>query len=202
MEKWPIGVFASVDGKKWGKKWEKMGTFYFFGGKNGDILLFCSRTAARAETRFEAELFGSAPGPAGTAERRATLHALPQRGQFCFGLRFVNQHGPVVWSCHWAGGQDRVADACHTLPQARPGPSVGSSRQLGPQRIALDIPQDCQIVVVFLDRKRLEPPLPDVAAASVMPVVTPDVGGHQPLHPATEIAIAVGTQDQVKMVRH
>jgi hypothetical protein len=58
------------------------------------------------------------------------------------------------------------------------------------------------MVLIGLDGKRFESPLPDVPAASVVPMVTADVRRHEPLHPATEISIFMRPQQQVEMVCH
>ena len=80
--------------------------------------------------------------------------------------------------------------------------SSARARQLGPDRVALDIAQHRQQVLVLLDREGLEPALPDVAAAVVVLVVTAHVGVLQPVHPAAEIAVAVRPHRQVEVVGH
>jgi hypothetical protein len=57
-------------------------------------------------------------------------------------------------------------------------------------------------VLVPLNGKCLEPTLPDVSAAAVVAMVSPDVAGEQPLHPAAEVAVLAGPQHEVKMVGH
>jgi hypothetical protein len=41
-------------------------------------------------------------------------------------------------------------------------------------------------MVVVLNREGLEPPSPDVSAAMVVAEVAADVGGQEPVYPATE----------------
>ena len=53
-----------------------------------------------------------------------------------------------------------------------------------------------------VNRKRFEPPLPDVPAGFVMLVVTPDMRVLQPVHPAAQLACSGGLNDQMEMVRH
>ena len=55
---------------------------------------------------------------------------------------------------------------------------------------------------VILDGERLEPPLPDMPRGSIVPMISADVRRHQPLHPSTQIAIAMRPQDQMEVVRH
>src|SRR5262249_9953478 len=69
-------------------------------------------------------------------------------------------------------------------------------------RIALDVSQHRQQVVVLLDRKGLETPLPHMAARGVVFVITANVSREQPLHPAAQIAVFVRPQDQMEVVGH
>jgi hypothetical protein len=55
-------------------------------------------------------------------------------------------------------------------------------------------------VVVVLNGKRLESPLPDMTAAVVVPMVAADVRRHQPLHPTAQITIFVRPEQKVEMV--
>jgi len=55
---------------------------------------------------------------------------------------------------------------------------------------------------VLLDRKRLEPPLPNMPAAAITHPITVNVRRQQPLHERAEIVIAYRPKDQVKMIRH
>src|SRR5690349_5682265 len=57
-------------------------------------------------------------------------------------------------------------------------------------------------MVVFLNREGFEAALPDVSAAAVVPMVAADVRRHQPLHPASEVAVLIGPEHQVKVVGH
>ena len=79
---------------------------------------------------------------------------------------------------------------------------LGSRHQLGPQRIALDIAEHRNEMVVILDGTGLEAPLPDVPCGAVMPMVALGVRREQPLHPTSQVAIMMGTQYQVEVVGH
>jgi hypothetical protein len=57
-------------------------------------------------------------------------------------------------------------------------------------------------MVVRLDRKGFEPALPDVSTRSIMPQVAANMSGQQPVHPAAEVAIGAGPEDQVKVFGH
>ena len=89
-------------------------------------------------------------------------------------------------------------------PGARPLPILRMSNELCSQRVPLDVAHRRQQVHVLLDRKRLEPALPHVAArlSATLTMISPDVRRQQPLHVAAEIAIVAGPEDQVKMVGH
>jgi len=57
-------------------------------------------------------------------------------------------------------------------------------------------------MVIILDRKSLESALPDVPRRVVMALIAADVRGQQPVHPATEVAVSRGPDDQVEMIGH
>ena len=57
-------------------------------------------------------------------------------------------------------------------------------------------------MVVILDGKGLEAPLPDVPCGAVMAMVALGVRREQPLHPTSQIAIMTGPQYQVEVVGH
>jgi len=86
--------------------------------------------------------------------------------------------------------------------QGRPRPPLGSTDQSGAQRISFYVPDHRQEVLVLLDRKGLEPALPNVAARVVPAVVAPNVRCKQPLHPPTQLTISVRPDHQVEVVRH
>ena len=48
--------------------------------------------------------------------------------------------------------------------------------------------------------ERLKSPLPNMTAPLVVPVIPADVTRHQPLHPATQVAVLERPKHQVKMV--
>ena len=57
-------------------------------------------------------------------------------------------------------------------------------------------------MLIFLCGKCLEPALPDVTAGPVTPQVAPHVRGHQPVHPAAQVAVFARPKCQVEMVGH
>jgi len=77
-------------------------------------------------------------------------------------------------------------------PGASSLPGFGATDQTGVERVALDIPQDHQQMVIILDRKSLESALPDVPCRVVMALIAADVRGQQPVHPALRSPSAEG----------
>jgi len=57
-------------------------------------------------------------------------------------------------------------------------------------------------MLVLLNRERLESALPDVAAAVMMLVITAHMSIQDPMHPAAQVAILLGQDNQVKVVGH
>jgi hypothetical protein len=57
-------------------------------------------------------------------------------------------------------------------------------------------------VLVTLDRESFESALPDMSAEVVMSQLTAHVRGHQPVHPAAQVAIVAGSEGEVEVVRH
>ena len=57
-------------------------------------------------------------------------------------------------------------------------------------------------MIVLLDRKHLEPPLPNMAAGAIMLVVAADVCVLQPVHPPAQIAVGDLPEHQMKVVGH
>src|SRR5688500_16543197 len=57
-------------------------------------------------------------------------------------------------------------------------------------------------MVVVLDRKALEAPLPDMAMTTVMVMIAPHMTGHPPLHKRTERIVPSRLQHEMEMVRH
>ena len=84
----------------------------------------------------------------------------------------------------------------------RATPRLGARHQPGPDRVALDVAQHQQQMVVLLDGKRLEAALPNVAAGAVVLQVAADMGGQQPMHPAAEVAVVMRPQRQVEVIGH
>src|SRR5208337_2847212 len=90
-------------------------------------------------------------------------------------------------------------------------PSMGSAPASKVISIALasafgshpvEAPANACLVVIVLDRGRLAPPLPEMAAGPVVPVIAACVGRQQPLHPAPEVTVDLRAQDQMEVIGH
>ena len=86
--------------------------------------------------------------------------------------------------------------------QAGPWPVFSPLDQVGPEGVALDVTEDDAEVVIFLDGKGLEASLPDVAGGAVNGDVAADVGVHEPVHPAAQVAVVMGPYNEVEVVGH
>jgi hypothetical protein len=56
--------------------------------------------------------------------------------------------------------------------------------------------------MILLNRKRLEASLPDPPGRPITPVMSANVRGKQPVHPAAQIAVAAWPQHEMKVVWH
>ena len=84
----------------------------------------------------------------------------------------------------------------------RPLPVLTALDHVRSHWIPLRITQHGQIVLIGLDRKRFESPLPDVPAGFIVPLVTANMRRHEQLQPATEVSIFMRPQQQAEIVRH
>ena len=82
------------------------------------------------------------------------------------------------------------------------GPFLGAAHQTRTQWIPLDVPDDGQQMVVFLDRECLETPLPNMTAALVDFAIAANMDGQEPMHPTAQMAVMFGPKSQMKMVGH
>ena len=78
---------------------------------------------------------------------------------------------------------------------ARPGHDPGA------EGVGLDVAEDGEQVVVILDHRALEPPLPDVPAAVMAAVVALGVGDEQALHQPADRGLQ-RAEEEVEVVGH
>lgn len=57
-------------------------------------------------------------------------------------------------------------------------------------------------MLILLDREAFKSPLPDMATASIVPMISSDMGGQPPLHERTERIGGQWLQHEVEMIRH
>jgi hypothetical protein len=57
-------------------------------------------------------------------------------------------------------------------------------------------------MLVFLDRKRVRPPLPNMPAESVVPVVAARMRGEQPVKPVGQVVVSLGPEHDMEVVGH
>jgi len=81
-------------------------------------------------------------------------------------------------------------------------PGIGSQviDQMGSKRIAFDIAEDRQQVIVVLNDGALEPALPDMTGAKVAAMIVPGVGHGQGLQNATDALSLTRLQEQMKVI--
>ena len=90
------------------------------------------------------------------------------------------------------------------MPQASPAPGLGLFYQVGTQGISFDRATKGKEVVVLLHWKRLEPALVERARTGGVVVSVPAlrVRHGQPAQPFGQVAIVIGPNHQVPVVRH
>jgi len=144
------------------------------------------RPSARFQAGFQAKLRGDILLPGLGSKRLAAIEAFAYRVEFCAGLGNVDELEPVLWQ--WERQAVGLAgDAVGA--EAGPWPGGGAANEVCAERIAFDITQHSQKMVVLFDRKCFEPALPDSSLGGMDTVIAPDLAGQQPLHPTTQITI-------------
>ena len=114
---------------------------------------------------MQAEPFRGAGLPRLFAKGRAANHRTAQGFQLGFSLRFLDVLPPTARQRDGAVVHEAVGVAGKAMPEARPSPLGGLFDQIRPQGVALDVAEDGQQVVVFLDGERLEAALIERAGA-------------------------------------
>src|SRR5438876_12446033 len=86
--------------------------------------------------------------------------------------------------------------------QARPWPGLRPVHEARTQGVSFDVPKYRDQMIIILYRKRLESALPDMPAVLIVTEIAAHMGGEQPVHPSSQVAVTVGPQHQVKVVGH
>jgi hypothetical protein len=163
------------------------------------------RATLRSQTRLKTHAGGGCSHPA--VRSVWAIAADGKANGVCFGL--IVGHGcidyirPIRWSDEILDGELRRGIGTRRWnANARARPVLRTRHQAGAKGISLDVSDDRKQMPVVLDRERLETTLPHVTAMAVMLQVSPHVRRHQPLHPARQVSIPMGHDNQVKMVPH
>jgi hypothetical protein len=158
-----------------------------------------ARATGWPERVFEAQSPGGRLGPGTIAKGRSTAGTVPQTLEVLFRQRRVDTCDPIGRPRDGTWVQEGLEGRMQASRQARPGPLLGRLHETGTKRVAFDVAEDCQQVIVLLDRKGFEPALPNRTAAAVLSAVATDMGGHEPVHPVAEVAVALGPDGQVTL---
>ncbi len=171
--------------------------------QTGDTLLFLLLwPTSGSKRKFKAEHCSRFFLPVSITEWSAASKAVSQGFEFGFCFHTVDMASPLRRLQDRTTAKKSVEPASSCRLQAGPFPVLTALDHVRSQRIALHITQHREIVFIGLDGKRLESPLPDMATALVMPMITANVRRHEPLHPATQVPILMRPQQQVEMVCH
>ena len=79
---------------------------------------------------------------------------------------------------------------------------LDANDQFGTEGIALHVPQDGRQVIVVLDGEGFESTLPHMSGRAVMTMISSGVGGQEPLHPASQVAIRMRPEHDVEVIGH
>ena len=166
----------------------------------GDIALLTRRflrSASRPKAGGQSQTLGDGLRPGLASVRFSSLHRVSQAVEVAGGQWFVDARRPG------GGTQRRFAQPQLRTPfaprgETRPSPILRPLHQFGTQRVAFDVTRNGPQVIFILDRERLEAALPDVPGRAVMTMITPRVCRQEPLHPAPEVALPFGSDDQVE----
>ena len=188
------GVARSL-GKKRGQVQFSGWAAIWWRGRPGDRRVACRPSSSTVDALHNAPAIG-----------RTALHAPPQGLQLGLGLRSIDVLAQI------AGTRDRPRRKPSLLlrrsmlanPEASPPPIDRPLDQSGPQRVPLGVPQNLIKMAIRLNRKRLEPPLIDVAIAesSLGPHPTCGVRYREPLKEQAQLAIRIRPHDKMPMVGH
>jgi len=145
--------------------------------------------------------FPNAPRPSLCTKWRPTVYASTKALDLCIRHRLVHPSCPPARQGHWEGNY-RHAALRLTPTKTRPQPLFCTIHQSRPQGITFDIPQHRHKMIVLLNRKCFESPLPHMATGPIVAMVPAYMRRQQPLHEPTQVPILPRPEDQMKMIRH
>jgi hypothetical protein len=161
---------------------------------------------AWADRRFEAEAAHDPIAPGIVPERAAALDTAANRLQFGCCLRHVHVIDPVGLAGERPGRKELAVFRGAALPaeKAGPLPLFGFPHEIRSQRVSLHVACERVKVVVFLNGKRLEAALVNVARSARMTMRMPALGVRQcqPADKPREFALLSRPDNEVPVVRH
>lgn len=133
------------------------------------------------------------------------MHALAQRFLLARILRRIPAAQPVARAIQRVGIDPLIVRrSCLQTMKARPAPVFRAAHQPGPQRVALDVPADGEVVDVGLHGKGLVAALIQVPHADAAPIFEPeaDVRERESLHERRQVAVVFRPEHQVLVIGH
>jgi hypothetical protein len=160
------------------------------------------RLSEGTKTRLESEPSSGLGRPGVGSKWSLSVDAPAQCLELRVGRGCVDPVDPFSRAGHGAGMAPEPGFGGKAGGQARPGPMFRAHDEVRSQRVALDLAQDDQEVLILLDGEGFEAPLPDVTIRMVVRMIPPDVRRQEPLHPSAQIAVGARPKREVQMVRH
>ena len=131
---------------------------------------------------------------------------MTNRFEFPFRLRLVDVRYPLAWPIKRPGSKKVRIDLGSMLapPHTTPSPVLSTLTKTGSQRIAFDVTQDGQQVLVFLDGKGLEPTLIEMAGPLrvMMGVPTHRMGVGQPPKESGNLMLRFRANNEMPVIGH
>jgi hypothetical protein len=192
------------DGKTFTYDYGAATTDDYGGEKVSGTVFMLFRPSLRAKGRFQSQLTHCVIGPGLVPVRRASLNAASQRLQLGWALRRIHMVDPTGLARQWPRGQQRLVGdrAAQPTRQAAPGPVFGAANQVGAEGIPLGVAGHRVVMLVRLDRKRLEPALIDMPRACRMAMRVPAlrVGQSQPADKPRQLAVFLRPKQHVPVI--
>ena len=163
------------------------------------------RSSTGPNRRFQPQSLGRVRDPVRIAEGPTAIDAATQRRHFGFRLRLVDNLQPIggAWQRPRREDGKRRVFALHTA-QTRPTPRFRSLHEVCTQGVPLHVANDLLEVVFCFHRETLVTPLIVIAVPDLVTMLLPSFHmcvGHL-LHERGKIAISLGPNDKMPMVRH
>src|SRR5437762_1373837 len=115
-------------------------------------------------------------------------------------MRPIDVSEPIRRTRDWPRMEERQLGRLEMPAQTRPTPLLSGGDQAGTQGIPLDVPQDAQQVVVFLDGENSKAPLPDVTRDTILSQVARRMSRKKPMHKVADRVVGSWPESQVKVI--